>query len=205
MSTCKEWAIALNQLLQNLSAKPLSREDLLDALAQFCVDDLDAAFARIWLIDDTKTTLVLKTSRGQYTRLDGSRSRIAVGQGSKIDKIYVQAAPHITNDVLNDPGVKDKEWAKSEGMVAFAGYPLVWCGETLGVLGMYSRVHLSEDLLIILGLFATMAAAVIFQLKQTERNLAQFCDVTGFKPALLDRLIRLGHSPRSNEPHTIAV
>ncbi len=204
MATCKEWAIALDALFAELSTRPLSREDLLAALAQFCVDSLDAAFARIWLIDEDKTTLVLKASRGQYTRLDGTRSRIAVGQGSKIDKIYAHAAPHITNDVLNDPGVKDKEWAKREGMVAFAGYPLVWGGETLGVLGMYSRTHLSEDLLIIMGLFVTMAAAVIYQLKQTERNMAQFCEVTGFKPTLLDRLIRLGRSDGNGHNRPVA-
>ncbi len=194
MVTCREWAAALSILLQDLASKPLSSDELLDALCQFCVDELGAAFARIWLLTDDKATLVLKSSRGQYTRLDGTRSRIAIGQGSKIDKIYSHAAPHITNDVLNDPGVKDKEWAQREGYVAFAGYPLRWNGETLCVLGMYSREQLSEDLLLILGVFVAVASGVIFQLKQTERNMARFCEVTGFRPPLLDRLIRLGRA-----------
>lgn len=189
-----QWISALNSLLLILASQPFTTPVLLDALSQFCVDQLAAGFARIWLIDETGTALVLKSSRGQYTRLDGSRARIPIGQGSKIDKIYTEGAPHITNDVLSDPGVRDKEWAQQEGFVSFAGYPLVWGNESLGVLGMYSRRPLSEELLLVLGVFAPLTSAMIFQSNQTERNMAKFCEVTGFKRTLLDRLIGLGRA-----------
>ncbi len=189
-----EQLAALDSLLQTLSEEPLCAQSLLDAMTQFCVDHLGAAFARIWLVDESGGTLILKSSQGQYTRLDGSRSRIAIGQGSKIDKMFVENSPHITNDVLSDPCVKDKEWAKREGFIAFAGYPLCWGGSKLGVLGMYSRQTLHHELLMVLGVFALVTSAIIFQVKQTEKNMAQFCQVTGFKPALLDRLIALGNN-----------
>ena len=50
-------------------------------------------------------------------------SRIPVGS-LKIGGIAAERKAHLTNDVLNDPNVDDKEWARREGMVAFAGYPL---------------------------------------------------------------------------------
>jgi GAF domain-containing protein len=188
-----KWLGALNVTLESLAHQQAATpEELLNTLSQFCVDEFDAAFARIWLINEDGSTLVLTSSRGQYTRLDGTRSRIPIGQGSKIDKIFVQASAHITNDVLNDPGVKDKEWAKREGFTSFAGYPLCWGGTCFGVLGMYSRKLLSEDIMIVLELFVQLSSAVIFQHRQTERNMNYFCEVTGFKRALLDRLVGLG-------------
>ena len=196
--TMSERLAALQNLMTELACQPFSQDVLLDALAQFCVDHLDAAFARIWLVNDGEKELILRTSRGQYTRTDGTRARIAIGQGSKIDKMYVEGKPHISNDVLNDPGVKDKEWAKREGFVAFAGYPLIWGCEPLGVLGMYSREHLQDELLTLLAIFCAMASATIYQYRQTERNMLQFCQVTGFKRTLLDRLIAVGKSPVPN-------
>lgn len=196
----KEWLSALDTLLLNLAHQRVTPEVLRDDLAQFCVDELGAAFARIWLIDESRTTLVLKTSRGQYTRLDGTRSRIPLGNGSKIDLVFANCLPHITNDVLTDPAVKDKDWATREGFVSFAGMPLCWGGEKLGVLGMYSREVLSEDLLQVLAIFTSMASAVIYQQNQTERNMLQFCEVTGFKRTLLDRLISLGVNKKTESP-----
>ncbi len=183
---------ALNSLLLDLSKQRLTTSALLDALTQFCVDQMSATFARIWLIDEPSATLCLKSSRGKYTRLDGTRSRIPVSQGSKIDSIYTQGTPHITNDVLNDPGVRDKDWAKQEGFVSFAGYPLSWGNERLGVLGMYSQHQLTNDLLLVLGIFTSLTSALIFQSYQTETNMSKFCEVTGFNRPLLDRLITVG-------------
>ncbi len=192
MSTILDWMTDLNHLLQKTAHNRLSDQDLLDRLNQYCVDSLGAAFARIWMMDTYTNTLILRSSRGQYTRLNGTRAKIAIGQGSKIDKIYVECNPHVTNDTLNDPGVKDKEWAKREGFIAFAGYPLCWHDSKLGVLGMYSRQPLSDDLLLVLGVFTALASAVIFQQQQTEHNMTKFCEVTGFKPTLLAQLIKLG-------------
>ncbi len=190
----KDHTSALNRLLQTLAHENIASQAILDALAQFCVDEFGAAFARIWLADDGQTALCLTSSRGQYTRLDGTRARIPVGQGSKIDKMFVDCKPHVTNDVSNDPGVRDKEWARREGFVSFAGYPLCWGGGKLGVLGMYSRQVLSEEMLSVMGMFSFIAAAIVCQQRQYERNMIKFCEVTGFKPALLTQLIKLGRS-----------
>ena len=47
------------------------------------------------------------------------------------------------NDVLNDPQISDREWAKQEGMAAFAGYPLMVEDRLIGVVALFSRQAVS--------------------------------------------------------------
>lgn len=54
---------------------------------------------------------------------------------------------HQANDLLNDPNVRDREWVQREGIVAFAGYPLLLEGRVVGILAMFSRRRLSETTL----------------------------------------------------------
>ena len=46
--------------------------------------------------------------------------------------------------VQGDPRISDPGWARREGMVAFAGFPLVVNDRLLGVLAMFSRRPLSN-------------------------------------------------------------
>ncbi len=104
---------------------------------------LDAAFARIWVLDNQTQVLQLQASAGMYTHLDGEHARIALGQ-HKIGRIAQIREPHLTNHVQEDPEVHNQEWARQEGMVAFAGYPLMVQENLVGVLGMFSRNPLTE-------------------------------------------------------------
>jgi len=117
---------------------------ILHTCAQAIVEQLDAAFARIWTTNKDGDMLELQASAGMYTHLDGPHSRVPVGQ-LKIGLIAQERSPHLTNDVLNDPRVSDRAWAQREGMVAFAGYPLV-CGDRLvGVMALFARNALMPD------------------------------------------------------------
>src|SRR2546428_222323 len=114
---------------------------------QLCVEalvrHLDVAFARIWTLDDATSMLELQASAGMYTHVDGPHGRVRLGQ-YKIGLIAQQRRPHLTNQVVGDPLVHDQEWAVREGMVAFAGYPLVAQDRVLGVMAMFARHPLSE-------------------------------------------------------------
>src|SRR5262249_9222082 len=110
--------------------------------AEALVRHLDVAFARIWSLDAHADVLVLQASAGQYTHLDGPHSRVPVGR-FKIGLIAQERRPHLTNDVANDPRVSDPEWARREGMIAFAGYPLLIEDRLMGVLAMFARRALS--------------------------------------------------------------
>lgn len=106
----------------------LAEEQALDAMLARCaeavVGRLGAAFARVWTLDAAADVLELQASAGMYTHLDGDHSRVPVGH-FKIGRIAEERAPHLTNDVLHDPRISDYDWARREGMVAFAGYPLL--------------------------------------------------------------------------------
>ncbi|MEG4961080.1 MULTISPECIES: PAS domain S-box protein [unclassified Microcoleus] len=152
----------------------LTQNQTLLATLQYCSDavvrHLDAAFARIWTLNEEGNVLELQASAGIYTHIDGAHSRIAVGE-FKIGLIALERKPHITNSVQEDPRVHDKEWTKREGMVAFAGYPLIVDNQLLGVIAMFSRQELNESTLVALGSSAD-AIALGIKRKQTEEALA---------------------------------
>ncbi|HEY6224072.1 MAG TPA: PAS domain S-box protein, partial [Gemmatimonadales bacterium] len=111
---------------------------ILQRSAEALVRHLDAAFARIWTLNERTNTLELQASAGMYTHLDGAHSRVPVGQ-FKIGLIAQERRPHLTNAVVGDPRVHDQEWAKREGMVAFAGYPLIVQERVVGVMAMFAH------------------------------------------------------------------
>jgi PAS domain S-box-containing protein len=128
----------------------LSQGDTLRELLQPCAEAtvrfLDAAFARIWWLPPGKDVLELQASAGLYTHLDGPHARILIGQ-LKIGRIARERRPVLTNESQADPCISDLGWARREGIVAFAGFPLVVKDRLLGVLGLFSRRPLSEAVL----------------------------------------------------------
>lgn len=141
------------ELAQDISAT-LNADDALDARLQRCcealVEHAGAAFVRVWEHDDGGGSLQLKASAGMYTHLDGAHSSIVIGQ-HKIGQIAAEKQPHVTNDVLSDPRISDKDWAAREGIVAFAGYPLLVEGRLVGVLAMFRKQPFGASALKLLG------------------------------------------------------
>src|SRR5436309_880938 len=132
---------------------------------------LDVAFARIWTLDDASGILELQASAGMYTHINGAHSRVRLGQ-YEIGAIARERRPHLTNQVVGDPQVHDQEWARREGLVAFAGYPLVVHDRVLGVVAMFARHPLSEFLPKALASMAS-AVAVGIERKRAEEALRQ--------------------------------
>jgi PAS domain S-box-containing protein len=121
-------------------------QTVLQRCTEAVVRHFDAAFARIWTLDEQENMLELRASAGQYTHLDGGHARVPVGE-LKIGLIARERKPHLTNDVQNDKRISHPEWARKEGMRAFAGYPLIVEGRLVGVLGMFARKELEPDTL----------------------------------------------------------
>ncbi|HEX6187539.1 MAG TPA: PAS domain S-box protein [Pyrinomonadaceae bacterium] len=118
--------------------------DTLKFCAEAMVRHLNAAFARIWTFNAEESVLELQASAGLYTHTHGAHARVPLGS-LKVGRIAEERLPQISNDVLNDPEVNDKEWATREGMVAFAGYPLIAEDRLLGVMALFSREALEDD------------------------------------------------------------
>ena len=114
----------------------------LQRCAEILVRQLDAAFARIWTVRPEEKVLRLRASAGMYTHLDGPHGLVPVGT-EKIGRIAESGMPNLTNDLIGDPLV-DREWARSVGVAAFAGYPLMLDGRVVGVVGVFSRRPFSE-------------------------------------------------------------
>jgi len=162
-----------------VSAAVSESEKSLRAMLQICaaavVTHLDAAFARIWLLDEE--LLQLEASAGLYTHLDGQHARIPLGS-FKIGLIATEQKPHLTNTVQTDERVSDKEWARQEQMISFAGYPLLVEGRTVGVIAMFARQPLEADVIEALASVAPIIAQGVERkrtqdtLRETQRELA---------------------------------
>ena len=150
-----DWKLRHDAALEQARLAAFSRDiglaliqaDTLPEMLRHCADAMVAhlagAFARIWTLDETQDVLELRASAGIYTHLDGPHSRVPVGK-YKIGLIAAERQPQLTNSVVGDPRVSDQEWAEREGMVAFAGYPLIVDEKVVGVMAMFAQHPLSD-------------------------------------------------------------
>ena len=173
-----------------VSAAVSESERSLRAMLQICaaavVRHLDAAFARIWLLNEEQKMLELEASAGLYTHLDGEHARIPLGS-FKIGLIAREQKPHLTNSVQSDDRVSDKDWAQREGMISFAGYPLLVEGRTVGVIAMFARQCLELDTIEALESVAPIIAQGV-ERKRTQDTLRE----TQAQLAHLNRVMTVG-------------
>lgn len=164
--------------------KPLSLDEKLKIITDAVVRIFEADFARIWLIKqgdichdgcihaqvregpdacmDRTSCLHLIASSGRYTRINGDHRRVPVGS-YKIGRIAAGIdLKFITNDVVHDHRVHDREWAREIGLVSFAGFKLTSPdGEPIGVLALFKKDEISADLEFLLEDLATTTSQVI--------------------------------------------
>ena len=153
-------------------ASCLDLQLVLTTITQGLVDELDGAFTRIWLLGlaisaPTVTKLpivriglavcILRRARGSIPTSDGEYRRIPLG-ALKIRKIAQGFGSVYTNDVLGDDRLPNKQWMKDNGLHSFAGHPLMFRGELLGVVAIFGRRPLSEKKFTQLAVFANKAA-----------------------------------------------
>lgn len=201
MRTAHARQIAVRADVSMAFGKEESLKAILGECSKAIVRHLDAAFARIWTLSGDGRMLELQSSAGMYTHLDGPHSRIPLGQ-FKIGMIAHERKPHLTNDVLNDPRISDRAWAKKEGMASFAGYPLTVGERTIGVLAVFSRKQLTSDTT------ETLASGADLIAQGIERKRAQEAlQMTQAELARVSRLTTMGELAASiahevNQPLT---
>jgi PAS domain S-box-containing protein len=182
----KEARLARHSILHaEVGAAVSESEKSLRAMLQICsaavMRHLDAAFARIWLLNEEQKMLELEASAGLYTHLDGGHARIPVGS-FKIGLIAREQKPHLTNSVQSDTRVSNKDWALQEGMISFAGYPLLVEGRTVGVIAMFARQPLEQDTIEALESVAPIIAQGV-ERKRTQDTLRRNAGAAGpFEP-----------------------
>jgi PAS domain S-box-containing protein len=149
-------------------ASAAEQTESLRGCCELLVRHLDASFARVWVLEESDNVLVLRASAGLYTHVDGPHSRVPVGH-FKIGRIAQSRRAHLTNDVAHDPNISSPEWAAREGMVAFAGYPLVVDGRLVGVVALFSQHALSEA---VLGDLAPIADSIAVSIERRTADAA---------------------------------
>jgi signal transduction histidine kinase/CheY-like chemotaxis protein len=160
------------EITNALSQKGSLRERL-QLCTQTMVRHLEAALARIWTFNPKEAVLELNASAGQYSSIDESHARILLGKYG-IGLIGSEKKPLLTNSIEGDTRIHDQEWAKREGMSAFAGYPLLIENQLVGVMAIFSRQTLSGNIFKAMESAAKTIAVEIYNTQlheQTERQL----------------------------------
>src|SRR4051812_5353204 len=108
------------QALSLAAAEARSQPRLLDELVVGLANEKGVALARIWLVDDGGTTLVLAASAGAslsgepWRRLNGDFARMQLGQR----KVGIVGSTGkgllIEDDAQHDPHIARPDWAKRE-------------------------------------------------------------------------------------------
>jgi PAS domain S-box-containing protein len=118
----------------------------LEASAEAMVRHLGAASATIWVLNSKDAVLERRAKAGDGVDPPDSLERIPVGQ-FRIGRIAAEGVPRITDLTQDPPEAGDKDWARRQGMVSFAGHPLIVAGRSLGVMTMFAREPITESAL----------------------------------------------------------
>lgn len=117
-----------------------------------------------------------------WSFLQGHFSRMSFNVG-KVGEVAANRSPILIKDVASqNEWIVRPEWAKREEIRSFAGHPLIFRDELLGVIGVFSRKPLVEQEFAWLGLFANQAAIAIANARafenvhKLERQLRQIVD-----------------------------
>jgi PAS domain S-box-containing protein len=146
----------------------LARRNELGEILQTCAESmakhLDAVSARIWMLDERKVALELRA--GVADKLPEGEQ---LGQ-AMAGRIARERRPYRTNAILSELGKREQDWARREGVAAFAGYPLIADGRLIGVMEVFTRKELSAATATTMGTIADSLAFGI-QSKWAEEDL----------------------------------
>jgi len=82
--------------------------------------------------------------------------------GAKVTQIHEKARPILIKDLaLDDRWIERSDWARRERIRSFAGYPLIFAGEQVGVTAVFARIPMKESDFEWLRVFAVAMAGTI--------------------------------------------
>jgi len=137
----------------------LNLNEVLTTISQGLVDELGAAFARIWLLGpgdlcdecfkssscrNQEQCLHLKASAGMYTNLSGEHRRIPLDH-PPLGRVAIDKKPIFSEDLINDNRFPNKEWIKANEFCCYAGYPLVFRDELLGTTAIFGQSKMPQS------------------------------------------------------------
>ena len=209
-------------------AEQRALDTLLATIVKIVSSQPDVALARLWLIESEITcpdcrgsseerALHLRASAGNprnrdadWSRTNGTFHKIPLNTGLKLSHVASTGeAIRIPKLSKDRHWIRDPEWARREDLAGFAAHPLVFRGETLGVLAVFRRVKLEDECWRWLGTLANAAAVAVANarafeeaeslrrqleqerdyLREEVRTTGDFGEIVGSSPAL-ERVMR---------------
>ena len=161
------------RVVENVSSA-FERERILAAVTDALTRSFGAAAARVWLVgrgdlcktcdladrcQNRKSCLHL-VEHGGLGALDRVLRRVPIGDFS-VGRVAAQGGMITCDRLEQEPGLADPDWARIERLKSFAGYPLIHEGRLLGVVAMWSRDRLRDEVLEALRILARQAATAI--------------------------------------------
>jgi len=174
------------------TARQRALNDVLRTMIDGIAHCANVVLARIWLSEpsdlcevcsardksaDRTHSLHLVASAGtsrsphaDYGRLDGAFHRFSIGE-RKIGRVAKTGEPLLLAGLRGDEEwLADRAWVEREGVRTVAAQPLVFRGESLGVLALFDRGVLDTDALEWLRVFAAYAAVSIANARAFEES-----------------------------------
>jgi two-component system, sensor histidine kinase and response regulator len=152
----------------------LTKSTDLDRMLQGCADALVAkledGLAQIWTLDEKSQMVDLRASAGGGAGAAIAPRRVRVGS-STIGVIAATRTPHVASAQDIDSRLMDPERVQRDGIVAFAGYPLLVDAKLVGVMAMFARRDVSAATLESMAAVAD-AIAVGIERKRAEAEIA---------------------------------
>jgi transcriptional regulator with GAF, ATPase, and Fis domain len=174
-------------------ARERELDRLLDLVVQRLAEQTEVALVRIWLVRQGDICsscpmrekcpqhvpclhLVVSAGRSMaepeadWSRINGEFRRFPMGI-QKLGSVAATAEAVCVEDTREDSRwIVRPDWAKREGILGFGAQPLVYHGEVLGVLGVFTRSRFLSDALASLRVVADHAAAALAHARVFEEN-----------------------------------
>src|SRR5919199_764771 len=142
---------------------------MLQQCARSLIEHLDVALARIWLLKENQNLLELEASAGACTHPESVPDRVLISCFN-VGRMAPERQPYLTNNLLDEPHLEEREWACKEGMVAFLEYPLVLENQLVGTIALFARQPITQATFDAIASVADKIALGI-QRKQVEQAL----------------------------------
>jgi len=172
------------QLLLLEMAQQRSVDELLQLVTSSLASTCNVALARVWMItpgdicntcneyaacQDKSRCLHLMASRGlslndttNWNTIEhGAFRRFPIGV-RKVGRIASSGQPGNVSAISgNTDWIADRAWVKKEHIASFVGQPLIYKGEVLGVLAMFTRIALDQGALGLMRMIADHLAYAV--------------------------------------------
>jgi len=151
--------------------------EILQTCSESIIKHLDAALARIWMLNDKEVALELRASAA----IDKLPEGVQLGQAI-VGRIVQERRPYRMNAALVELNTREQDWARRASVKAIEGYPLIVEDRLVGVMAVFARKVLPEATTTTLAAIADSLARGIegkraeMALRESEERLRQLAE-----------------------------